>query len=304
MATGNTISNPANRLRHLFLQADIVMKLVYINLALFLIVALCNVFARLFNAFPPSWPLWLELPADIGTFLTRPWTLVTYMFMHAGGWHLLFNMLWLYGFGRIFQLCFSSRHLRGLYLLGGICGGLFYMIAYHVFPYFTDRISGSYLVGASASVLAIVVATAVRTPDFSLRFFLIGSIRLKYVALFMVVLDLLFLASDNAGGHLAHVGGALAGWWFAYSLSKGHDPTRWINALIDLCMGKVAMRKKRKSPKMSIHYGSRQDEYDYNARKKAESEAVDRILEKIKKSGYTSLSEEEKRQLFDASNRK
>ena len=122
---------------------------------------------------------------------------------------------WLYWFGRLFLNIFSSKHLRGLYVLGGICGGLLYMIAYNVFPYFEDAVFGSYLLGASASVLAIVIATAVREPDYQVQLLFIGGVRLKYMALFMIVLDLMFLTAENAGGHIAHLGGALAGWWFA-----------------------------------------------------------------------------------------
>lgn len=141
--------------------------------------------------------------------------------MHAGFLHILFNMLWLYWFGALFLYFFSGKHLRGLYIVGGICGGLLYMISYNVFPYFRPMTAYSTMVGASASVLAIVVATAYREPNYPVRLLFFGNVRLKYLALIVVLTDLLFITSSNAGGHIAHLGGALAGLWFAASLNKG-----------------------------------------------------------------------------------
>ena len=213
-----------------FRRGDIVVRLLYINVGVFLALALINIGLMLFNHDGASWIRYLELPAWPEAFIRQPWSIFTYMFMHVGLFHLLFNMLWLYWFGRLFLSFFSAKHLRGLYLLGGIVGGLLYMLAYNVFPYFEDRVFGARLLGASASVLAIVVATGVREPDYPVQFLFIGTVRLKYVALFMVVSDLLFMTSDNAGGHIAHLGGALAGWWFAAGLSAGHDVTKWLNS--------------------------------------------------------------------------
>ena len=224
-------------LKRKFQQGDIVLRLVYVNVAVFLVVTLVQIFLTLFNVPSSPWMNYLELPAWTEVFIRRPWTLITYMFMHAGVLHILFNMLWLFWFGRLFLAFFSSKHLRGLYFLGGICGGLLYMLAYNVFPYFQDAVYSSYLLGASASVLAIVVAVSVREPNYPVQFLLIGTVRLKYVALFMVVLELLFMTSDNAGGHIAHLGGALAGWWFAAGLQSGHDATKWINLVCDWFAG-------------------------------------------------------------------
>lgn len=217
--------------------------------------------------------------------------------------HILFNMLWLYWFGQLFLYFFSGKHLRGLYILGGICGGLLYMISYNIFPYFYPMVETSTLVGASASVLAIVVATAYREPNYPVRLFLFGTIRLKYLALIVVLTDLLFITSSNAGGHIAHLGGALAGLWFAASLSKGTDITAWINKILDGISSLFDKKTWKRKPKMKVHYGnySREQDYDYNARKKAQSDEVDRILDKLKKSGYESLTTAEKKSLFDAS---
>ena len=227
------------------------------------------------------------------------------MFMHAGFLHILFNMLWLYWFGALFLYFFSGKHLRGLYIVGGICGGLLYMISYNVFPYFRPMTAYSTMVGASASVLAIVVATAYREPNYPVRLLFFGNVRLKYLALIVVLTDLLFITSSNAGGHIAHLGGALAGLWFAASLNKGKDITSWVNKALDAITALFSAKTWKRKPKMTVHYGNntRQNDYDYNARKKAQSDEIDRILDKLKKSGYESLTTEEKKSLFDASKR-
>ena len=288
-------------LKNGFNRGNISLQFIYINVGVFVVTTLVSVFLLLFNMGGDSWMEYLELPAYVPQLLSRPWTLLTYMFLHKGALHLLFNMLWLYWFGQLFLSFFSARHFRGLYLLGGLCGGLFYLLAYNVFPYFTPYIYGSYLLGASASVLAVVVATAVREPEYRVNFMFIGAVRLKYVALFMVVTDLLFVTSGNGGGHIAHLGGALAGWWFAWSLRKGTDVTKWINVVFDWFTGGFRVKLKPKKPKMKVNRGGRTEDYDYNARKKRQSEEIDRILDKLKQSGYSSLTNEEKKRLFDAS---
>lgn len=288
-----------NDLKSGFNRGNIYIQFIYINVGVFVLTSLLDILWTLFNRNGAFVLQYLELPAWTERFIFQPWSLFTYMFMHAGVLHLLFNMLWLYWFGQMFLSLFSAKHFRGLYLLGGICGGLLYMLAYNVFPYFSDSMYYSYLLGASASVLAIVVATAVRAPEYQVNFMFIGAVRLKYVALFMVLTDLMFMTSGNAGGHIAHLGGALAGWWFASGLSRGHDATSWINK----CLDGLTIRHKPKRPKMEVHYGDKTKDYDYNARKRQQSEEVDRILDKLKKSGYNSLTTEEKKKLFDASKR-
>lgn len=288
-------------LKYNFFGRDIVGRLILINCVVFVFVELVGIFLMLFNV--PYNPVasYLSLPSSLDRFLYQPWSIVTYMFMHGGIFHILFNMLWLYWFGRLFLNFYSSKHLRGLYVLGGLCGGFLYMVSYNVFPYFEYSREIATLVGASASVLAIVVATAVREPDYPVQFMFIGTVRLKYVALFMVLFDLLFMTSSNAGGHIAHLGGAAAGFWFSMGLAKGNDATKWINAVLDFFSGGFKMPKRK--PKMKVHYGDRQQQYDYNARKKADEDEINRILEKLRKSGYGSLSEDEKKKLFDASRR-
>lgn len=305
-------------LKQAFKRGNLVVQLIFINVGVFVVIALVTLFFILFNR--DMDPLWgfLAFPASVARFLDQPWSLITYMFMHDGILHILFNMLWLYWFGTLFLYFFSNRHLRGIYILGGICGGLFYMLAYNIFPYFSEAVDHSLMVGASASVLAIVTATAYREPNYPVRLLLVGTIRLKYLALFVVLLDVLFLTSGdvshagdqaarlsaNAGGHIAHLGGALAGLWFAASLSKGKDIAAWINKILDGVVILFNKKTWRRKPKMKVHYGGRTErekDYDYNAQKKAQTDEIDRILDKLKKSGYANLTPEEKKRLFDAS---
>lgn len=289
-------------LKDAFKRGNIYIRLIYINAAVFIATLLVEVALQLFNRSMGTALEWLELPASFTRFIVQPWSLLTYMFMHANFMHILFNMLWLYWFGSMFLMLFSAKHLRGLYVLGGICGGLLYMVAYNVFPYFEPNIDHTFMLGASASVLAIVAATAYREPNYPIRLLLIGTIRLKYLALVVIVTDLLFITSANAGGHIAHLGGALAGLWFASGISKGKDTTAWINKTIDAIASLFSIKPRK--PKMKVHYGKgRQADYDYNARKKAQDDEIDRILDKVKKSGYESLTTEEKKSLFDRSKR-
>lgn len=289
-------------LKENYRRGNICTRLIYINASVFIVTALIQVVLMLFNRQLGNLLQWFELPASVIRLALQPWSLLTYMFMHDNLFHLLFNMLWLYWFGTFFLNLFSARHLRGLYLFGGFCGGILYIIFYNLFPYFAPFVHHTFMVGASASILAIVMATAYREPNYSIRLFLFGTIRLKYLALIVFVTDLLFINSNNAGGHIAHLGGALAGLWFAYALNKGYDLTSWFNKTCD-SIASLFDRKPRK-PKMKVNQGySRQKDYDYNARKKAQSDEIDRILDKLKKSGYESLTTEEKKSLFDASKR-
>ena len=298
------MSNIITDLRQRFREGSISLQLIYINVGVFLLLTLVTVFLRLFNVAGLSFIHYLEMPADIMQWLMQPWSVLTYMFLHADVFHLLFNMLWLYWFGQVFLYNFSAKHLRGLYLFGGIVGGLFYLLAYNLFPLFQPMVGHSMLLGASASVLAIVVASAVSMPEYRLNLLLFGAVRLKYVALIVVLTDLLFITSENAGGHIAHLGGALAGWWFVRGIHSGkYDATAWINRVLDTIVGWFHRSPNPKKPRMKVHVGKHGKDYDYNARKKAQSDEIDRILDKVRQSGYDGLTADEKRKLFDASQR-
>lgn len=283
-------------LKRTFQSGNILAKLIYINVGAFVLIRLAGIVLLLFNV--PGVPFlpYLQFPSSPELFLLRPWTIITYMFTHFDFLHILFNMLWLYWFGGLFLNFFSERQLGGLYVLGGIAGALLFMLAYNIFPYFSRMAPYSLLMGASASVMAVVFAVSFYKKDLEIGLFLIGRIRLIYLALFTFLIDLMAVTSDNAGGHIAHIGGALFGIWFASRIKRGKDLTAPVNRAIDW----VVNLGKRK-PKMKVTYHRRETDYEYNARKHRESADLDAILDKLKRSGYESLTAEEKKRLFDAS---
>ena len=172
------------------------------------------------------------------------------------------------------------------------------MLIYNIFPYYAPMATHSYMLGASASVMAVVFGVSFYAKEEEVMLFLIGRIKIFYLALFVLLLDLLSITSTNAGGHLAHIGGALFGIWFASRMRAGKDITRPLNFLMD----KIAnLFKPKYKPKMKVTYQRPETDYDYNARKHQENAEIDAILDKLKRSGYQSLSSDEKRQLFDAS---
>lgn len=283
-------------LKRTFKAGNMLAKFIYINVGLFLIIRLMAVLFILFNASGFSFLDYLQMPSSPELFIRRPWTIITYMFVHFDFLHIIFNMLWLYWFGAIFLQFFNGRQLAGVYLLGGIAGALLFMVAYNVFPYFGTVASTSFLMGASASVMAVVFAISFNRKDYEINLLLLGRIKIIYLAIFTLVLDLLSITSQNAGGHIAHIGGALFGIWFASRMKVGKDLTSPFNRLID----KIANMGKRK-PKMHVSYKRTETDQEYNARKRQEEKDLDIILDKLKRSGYGSLSAEEKDKLFKAS---
>ena len=284
-------------LKRSFQAGSILKKLIFINIAVFILIRLLGILLLLFNLQDFPILLYLQLPASPMALLSRPWTLFSYMFTHFEFLHILFNMLWLYWFGELFLQVFNERQLGGLYVLGGLAGALLFVVSYNLFPYFQEVASFSFLMGASSSVMAIVFAISFYRKEIEIHLLLFGRIKLIYLALFTFVIDLLAMTSDNAGGHIAHIGGALFGIWFASRYAQGKDLTAPINRLID----KLVNLGKRK-PKMSVTYGGRSNkDWEYNARKQQQAANIDAILDKLKRSGYGSLSADEKKQLFDAS---
>ena len=290
-----------------FKESNIVGRFVSINVAVYIIVVSIGVFSVLFNVASQAETVmrFMELPSSFMQLLYKPWTLLTYMFLHEHLSHILWNMLALYMFGRIFLNFFSVRHFVGTYLLGGFFGGVAFLLSFNLFPYFAPFVGHSFLIGASASVLAIVVATAVRAPGFRVNLLLFGSVRLSTLAWVTVGVSFLMLSGDNAGGNFAHLGGAFAGWLIAYMLNKGVDVTAFVNKPIDILVSlfkKCSPARRRKGKfTYSTFSAKHASDHSYNAQKKASEAEIDRILEKIKKGGYSSLSEDEKKRLFDAS---
>ena len=284
------------KLKSLFSQGNFLTKLLYINVGILLLIRLTIVFMTLFQLGEPHFLEYLEMPSSLNVWIYRPWTIITYMFLHVDLLHLIFNMLWLYWFGKLFLLFFNERQLGGLYFSGGIAGAILFLAAYNTFPYFRNAIGDSFLFGASASVMAIVFAVSFYQKNHEINLLFLGRIKLIYLALIVLFIDLLSIVSTNAGGHIAHLGGALFGVVFAVQFQKGKDLTLFMNKIID---GIVDLRKPR--TKMKVSYKRPETDMDYNTRKRDEMNNLDAILDKLKRSGYESLSSDEKKMLFDAS---
>ena len=281
-------------------QGSYLTKLIYINLAIWILVRLAAVFLVLGGNENLTYIDWLSLPASFGQFLSRPWTLISYMFLHYELLHLLLNMLWLYSFGRIFLEYHQPRKLLSLYLFGGISGGVFFMAAYNFFPYFQRAIPFTQLLGASAAVIAIVVATAVYVPNHVIHLILIGPVRIKWIALFSVVLYVVNLTGDNAGGNFAHLGGASWGLLYMSLLKSGFHISARSEQFFDRLF-----RWPQSKGKLKVKYNSgNYRDYSYNRSKKIQQEEVNRILEKISTKGYDALTNDEKEMLFRMSGKK
>lgn len=278
-------------IKRTFKEGSALTRLIYINLGVFLLVKILGVFFYLAGQ-PYFLVNWLSLPSELNELITKPWTPITYMFMHVGFLHLLFNILGLYWFGKLFLYHFEGDKLLSVYLLGGLAGAALYLVAYNVLPVFEN--SNSILLGASGSVFAILVAVAFYDPDRQIGLPLIGSYKLKYVAAFYVLLSVINISSTNAGGNIAHLGGAAWGWFYILQLRKGKD----IGAGFVKVLDNLAELFKRKSHLTVTHNQMPKDDYEYNRQKNAKQDEINHILDKIAKSGYESLSKEDKELLF------
>jgi membrane associated rhomboid family serine protease len=302
--------NLADEIKLSFRKGDILTRLIYINVAIFILAGLGLVFFRLYIpgigldelrlVYTDRVLNYLMVPSVAGQLLYRPWTLITYMFTHFNFFHILFNMLMLFWFGRIFLQYLSGRQLLSTYLIGGLCGALFYILLVNVIPGLQEHLGGSML-GASAAIMAVVVAISFYVPDYTLILMFIGPAKLKYIAVFFVLIDVLMIASSNAGGHISHLGGALYGYWFISRYKKGQDAGRWMNSVLDFLN-----RLFKPRPKLSVTYRKNAkfiSDPDYNKGKIQQQKEVDRILDKIAKAGYDSLTRQEKETLFNMSDK-
>ena len=286
-----------------FQNGSSLIKLIYINIGLFLLITILSALAKLTgnsgSEFYSSLLEWLGVPAYPQYLLIRPWTLFTYMFTHFEFLHLLFNMAWLFWFGSLFLNDFTQKQLVGVYVFGGISGASLYIGSYTVFPYFDEltRLS-SWAIGASASVMAIVFAVCIYHPQQKIYMFLIGPVKLIYLALFTALIDILSIQHGNAGGHIAHLGGALFGCCFSLGMKRNKDLSYPIIKLLEL-VKKLFSPKKRIKVKYKKN-ASKMNDQEYNAYKKAKENKTNEILDKISKSGYESLTREEKALLFKA----
>ena len=279
-------------------QGTMLMRIIYINIAIFVLLHLVAFVGVIMNVPAQGMIQWLQVPSNLSQLLYAPWTLITYMFTHYDLLHILFNMLWLYWMGRIFLEYFTPKRLSALYLLGGLGGALLYLLAMNLLPHFIG--SNAYLMGASASVIAIVVAVAVWAPDYKIGLLFIGEVSLKWVAIITIGIDLLSVDAGNAGGHIAHLGGAAVGAIYATALRRGTDITRPLNAALDWLASLFSRRDKGiGAPVGGTAYNSQ-----HQATDEPTEAQIDAILDKIKRSGYTSLTDKERDLLFRASRKK
>jgi len=284
--------NITEEIKESFKKGSVLTRLIYINIGIFVLIRLINVAFFLMNE---ELPLvgWLSLPAEKTALMQRPWTLITYMFLHFDFLHILFNILWLYWMGKIFLAYFDEKKLLGVYILGGLSGGIFFVLSYNLFPAFAEILPFSQLLGASASVLAIIAAVATYAPNHPIHLLFIGQIRMKHLAIFSILIYTIGIATSNAGGNLAHLGGAFFGFSYIVLLRKGSDLTKGVSYLADRF-------KKLLKPKNSVKVSYRNTNMDmeYNRKQNVKQEDINRVLDKISKSGYDSLTKEEKELLF------
>lgn len=283
-------------------QGDVLTRIILANIFVYVIFFIISLFLK-DDIFSQYIMLNTAVSSKLEVLAYHPWTVFTYMFVHFDFFHILFNMLFLYSFGRLFLLYFSPKNLGSLYLLGGLGGAILFLLSYNLIPYFAIQ-GNSLMIGASASAMAIIFAIAFYVPNMYVNLMLLGRVKIIYLALALFLIDLIFVgASSNQGGHISHIGGALVGFIYAKQYAKGKDITRWLSGIIDKIVNMKKPTKKNSSPKMKVKYKKAETDYEYNQRKAHATEEVDKILDKIKESGYSSLTKSEKKKLFDESNK-
>ncbi|MEZ4856472.1 MAG: rhomboid family intramembrane serine protease [Gelidibacter sp.] len=265
-------------------------KIIAINIIVFLIVLIAT---RLFNA--PQIMTWLQLPRDFKDFIYKPWTLITYGFTHYGFLHILFNLLVLYFISNTMHNLFSNKITLSIYFLGIICGAVVFLLVYNLLPQSMLKPVGA-LVGASAGIRALLIFLCAYMPYREARFFMI-KIKLWHIGAAVVLFDCIGLFSLNQGGNVAHMGGSLLGYLYAVQLQKGINIGKGFERFIELFKfekgSPLKTVHKRSSNKMAGH--TKKEFNEFNKQKR-----IDLILDKISKSGYESLTEEEKAFLFKA----
>jgi len=290
-----------DEIKRTFREGSSLTRLIYLNIAVFILLSAVSIIGYLLDnqQLPVRVLNFFSVPSSLTALLLRPWTLITYMFTHKDFLHILFNMLWLYWFGVIFLEYLDQKKLVAVYLLGGIAGAAVYIISFNLFPVFSSVVGESIAIGASASVMAVVVAIAAYVPDYSVHLLILGRIRIKYIAIAIFVFTSILDFSTNSGGKLAHIGGALLGYVYTLNLRQGRDLGKGINIILDFF---VTLFKPRK--KIKVTYKKPVTDYNYNKTKAEHREQINSILDKISKGGYDSLTKEEKDLLFRESQKK
>ena len=273
-------------IKNRYKSGNIVEKLIYINLAIFVFTLLTSVFQDLYKG-EINWVVsWFSLDDNFTSLLTKPWTIITYGFLHADFLHILLNLITLYFVGNLFIEYFTQKQLLTFYLLGTFFGGALFILSHNYFPLFQDQ--SSILVGASAGISAIFIGITTYIPNYQLKIRFIGFVKLWYLGAIWVGLDILALSGGNAGGHFAHLGGALFGFLYVQ---------RAANKEILIFDKITALFSTKKKPLKTV-YKSPKKTVKTNKGTSINQQQIDAILDKISKSGYDTLTKEEKEFLF------
>ena len=285
-----------------------IAQIIIINVIVFLVMLTLSIFLKVSGGAEiyRSLEELLMLPSDLNSFLFQPWSIITYFFLHADLFHILFNMLVLYWFGKLIVEYLGSDKVISLYVLGGLAGGLLYLIIYNTLPFYESQ-QISRMLGASAGVYAIITAAATLLPNYTFHLLLIGPVKIKYIAFFYVILSFSQTVGANAGGEWAHLAGAAMGYVYIKQIQKGQDLGGWILQIIDFFKSffrqsskiKVTHRSKpRKKAKAATEANHNRSPPSTHT---SEQDEIDAILDKISQKGYESLTKEEKQKLFNAS---
>lgn len=292
-----------DEIRLFFKSGSVVSKLMLINIAVFLVINIFKVFLFLFAVPQSAFPIneWIGVSSNTGILLQRPWGIFTYMFVQEEFFHIFFNMFMFYVGGRLFISYLGEKRLTTTYIIGGLAGALFFILAFNTFPGFAESKQSAYMIGASASVLAIFIAIAAYMPNLKLNLLFIGQVRLKYIALIMIVIDIISIPRGNAGGYIAHLGGAFWGFMYIMMLKNGNDISSFFQEIF-----KPIKKIFSKKSKLKVEYKNQRpmNDDDYSAIKKQNQLEIDKILDKISQSGYQSLTAREKELLFKMGNNK
>ena len=276
--------NIIQEIKNRYITGNIIEKLIFINIGVFVFALLLTVFSRLYNGEGNFIVNWFSLDDNFSSMLTKPWSIISYGFLHGGFLHILFNLIGLYFIGNLFLQYFSEKQLLSFYLLGTFFGGILYLLSQNYFPLFEGK--RTYLVGASAGVSAIFVGVAAYIPNYQLKIRFIGYVKLWYLAAIWVGLDVLGLVGTNAGGNFAHLGGALFG--FLYVKRASNKEITVFDSIGNL------FKKKEKTLKTVY----KSEEKKKQTKTNLKQQEIDQILDKISKSGYDTLTKSEKEFLF------
>ena len=287
-----------DQLKYQFKSGGVYIRIIYINVFIFLLFLILGNFFALMKWNPASlnnFDDYFSFNSSFMVFLKRPWTIFTYMFLHGSFWHLFNNMLIYFFTAKMYEDLMGKKAAINTYIIGGFCGAILYLITHNLFPLFREM-GDIPMLGASAAVMAVFVGLATYTPNFEVMLFGIIRVKMKYLAMVWVAFDIVGLSNSDGIAHFAHLGGALWGYFYVSNFKKGKDIAYWFDNIVKAISG---LNKKRK---IKIVYKKKPvQKKSKPTSSKNRQEKVDEILDKIKLSGYESLTKEEKDYLFDAS---